>query len=416
MGVARGLTFDLHPPVPVRVSEQRACLFLRGLWPLSAYAATAEQPTILRKCFSSQLAHAPLCNTLNAPALPAPADPTTASQHHTAMAAQQRNKFCLAAALFGFPPADGYAEPTQQVPDSWLRLFEERADDKLRAGLAMSCKAGRAYYTPDQMVVSGPDGSKVVTFTIDDSFGSLTSTASLAKAAGKRHADVVELVLRRAPRARRVRLVQAVVDQVLGCFASTLRSVDLDSALYEPFPSPSQLPKLRTLSICTSAGSTISSLAAHTQLTSLQLYYEMSEYQAGYVPPFPLILLPGPTAYALCHLTTNENLDNQLLSLLTQRTPSLTHLTVHELALTHSAASSEWGVVQLNLTDDGGHDIEAEQLIWLPKQRGGVVLTVTTELLGVCFEEITEQVRMHTTHWCLCCFVRRFCMYHGAHP
>ncbi len=311
------------------------------------------------------------------------------------MAAQRSGKFCLAAALFGFPPADGYAEPTQQVPDSWLGLFEEYADERLRAGLATSCKAGQAYHTPNQVVVSGPDGSKVVTFTIDDSFGSLTSTASLAQAASQHHTDVVEITLRRGPQARRVRLVQAVVDQVLGPFSSTLRSLHIDSAL-GPLPPPSQLPRLRSLSLSCPQEATTSSLAAHTQLTSLQLDYAEVEL------PFPLILLPGPTAYALCHLSTTQDLDDELLSLLLQRTPSLTHLTVDRLKLTTDAAvQREWGLVQLQITDDNAADFEVEQLMMLPKQRGGVVLTVTS-VLGVCFRDINFEVRQHEHTYASC--------------
>ncbi len=53
--------------------------------------------------------------------------------------------FSFAGALFGFPAAEGCAEPGEHAPDSWKRDFEDKSfpDAELCQLLALSCKPGR---------------------------------------------------------------------------------------------------------------------------------------------------------------------------------------------------------------------------------------------------------------------------------
>ncbi len=61
-----------------------------------------------------------------------------------AQGAQQRaSELSLAAALFGWPHAEGFFSPEQLAPDSWRRVFLALADAGVWLGLFRSCRSGR---------------------------------------------------------------------------------------------------------------------------------------------------------------------------------------------------------------------------------------------------------------------------------
>lgn len=54
------------------------------------------------------------------------------------------DEFSLAAALFGWPAADGFHSPDQQVPEAWLlALTEQHSDADVWVGVFRSCRSGR---------------------------------------------------------------------------------------------------------------------------------------------------------------------------------------------------------------------------------------------------------------------------------
>lgn len=54
--------------------------------------------------------------------------------------------FCLAAALFDFPPAPGFAAPDLAAPQAWLLLFKKKHTTRgVYRGLFRSCKSGRVW-------------------------------------------------------------------------------------------------------------------------------------------------------------------------------------------------------------------------------------------------------------------------------
>ncbi len=70
----------------------------------------------------------------------APASSSTAA---TDPAPPMPRRLPLAAALFGFPAAEGYTAPYEEAPDAWLIEFCERyADGDVLLGIFRSCKAG----------------------------------------------------------------------------------------------------------------------------------------------------------------------------------------------------------------------------------------------------------------------------------
>ncbi len=54
--------------------------------------------------------------------------------------------FSLAAAVFGWPAGEGYAEPLQNAPDTWLVTFREKhVTPAVLSGVFSSCKSGREW-------------------------------------------------------------------------------------------------------------------------------------------------------------------------------------------------------------------------------------------------------------------------------
>ncbi len=147
---------------------------------------------------------------------------------------------------------------------------------------------------------------------------------------------------------------------------------NLTSTSCGPLPSPPHLPALRSLAVHMPYGarraategfcSTITPLM--TQITSLELSRD-----DGYPLPWEILLTHPPTnaTNTLTHLTTGTTtLDNQLLTLLLQHAPSLTHLCVEAVRGVEPGVFSkrQWGVGMLRLD---GRATEVASLCGLPK-------------------------------------------------
>ncbi len=319
----------------------------------------------------------------------------------------------LAAALFGLPPAPGCTVPDDEVPAPWLMLFlDEHADAGVYGGIFTSCTAGRLWvlrtapkarlvlrttkYTQPgpwyaclardraELIARGHLPTRVIIVcgegAVSEAALAVVPSVFYGHAAAIQELRFSDLSARR-PCAAVLGMLQLVLPLL-----QQLRSLTLNTCI-PTLPPRSSLPQLTEVQVYMYASnpqhlvdSCLSSIAAYLpQLTSLTLHDQVLP-----VPPdWQLLLSPASTTNTLTAFSTDRPLDDTLLSLLVQHTPTLTRLRVAYVGLQDDHSDRQWGVRTLVINQD--HYLEETAL--LPKCAQG---KVTLYILGIFTLYISE--------------------------
>ncbi len=352
-------------------------------------------------------------------------------------------KFSLGAAAFDFPAADDCAHPIQHAPDSWRRaLTTEHADAAVWSGIHTSCRAGQNLalqeakhvrlrldcttgQAPDawqrrlaavQQALSLRNSSLPTSLTVigDDTAVSAAAALAVPKAlhAAGRSVTALELCCSAVSKHYQdfMRLAAAAFPN--------LSSVKLVNALAPLLAPPSHLPHLTQLSFTTTT-TTFDQAHDHTDLCdmlekSVALYTpqvtSLTALDGGYHDIWwPHIFTPQTRSHTLTHLTTNDYLTDELMSLIDEYAPAVKHVSVSNISFDEGAQDAVWGVEQLHIEDGvgNGHYVSATEVALLPKCAAGkmqIDMPTRELLLRLSDIEVGCRIAMHVcAHMVIAC-------------
>ncbi len=143
------------------------------------------------------------------------------------------------------------------------------------------------------------------------------------------------------------------------------------------------------------------------QITHLDIEFWGDRDEGSQPAPWHAIFCQASTTHTLTHLVMHETLTDELVWVLVQHAPALSHLTVLNLLVKADHSGREWGVRELVVTEKR-FECEAVHLARLPVSVGvgvgagaGVGEAMTVRLEGLLFQVVFDQVswRAHThTH------------------
>ncbi len=336
--------------------------------------------------------------------------------------AQGRPRISLAAALFGFSAAAGYAEPYTCETGPWLSHFvRKHADGAVYAGLFPTCRGGR-----DWSLQFAP----TATFTLDTT-ERLQPDAWLARVLRRRDALIARgslptrLVIRGTDSQHSRAAMTVVLAQFQGHTAAisdiTLQSAMVNmvcTAFSDLLPLVAQvIPHLTTLTL-SPAIPTLPPTNAFPQLTSINVSLRgapaavvndclrscasylpqitslsIDDYAGGGEPHWSLLFNPASTSNTLTTFTTSKDLTNTLVRLLVQHAPVLERLRVPRVRLNGDHSDRTWAVRALCL----GADHAGRDLVFLPTcEKGDVVITIKHALAFAISRAQVGDIHTHT--------------------
>lgn len=336
-----------------------------------------------------------------------------------------RGRFSLGSAAFRCLPSDECVIPAQHAPDAWGALFaEEHADDDVCQRLCKASPASRQWVlrTAPQATLKfdcrdmKPDSVRLqrrVEAARRDlaTRGTLPTTlhfewgrdddgeravASCARAVSQGPHNITAVILQG-------RATTDITTQLAAVFPA-LKGLTIQDCSW-PLPPSAHFPKLSELSVKVVADEADvqhrmwASIAAYVaQLQSLCISGGPPRYTRIFAPTpmFQWMRVFTATTSTLTHLTVRDGrlCNDELVTLLVERVPALTHLSVgrvDNLRVDHSSKS--WGVQHLCVLEEE-NKWDLERLSLLPRHREGRVVGVKAPDGTAYLETVSKEVRI----------------------
>ncbi len=332
----------------------------------------------------------------------------------------------LGALLLGCPPAPGFSQPADELPEPWKEQFvSEHTSAAVFSGLFTSNTAGRRW-----TLQTAPVARLTLQLRPDPApelWGrQLAVVRQCLALRGDRPVRLVIIVGQVLPLRWALDAVpQALSDVSSGItaveFRQTLSPVDTSLprlihvsvflrqlATILPnlttltlhscpamLPTPSQAPRLRQLSMdgVYSGGSCPAVGELLHQLTSFSFHFHPN---ANVSQLISFAFTTHGTSHTLTHFST-DTLDSQLTDLLLRRTPALTHLTVSTVQLTEDHSSQQWAVQHISISTAEPVTITGQTLAHLPTSKSASKTVVVGPKVTLILEADNSQVRIIST-------------------